>query len=237
MEIVIIFVFITAISAFFYVRFAGVFSKPSDQGFHFAPSPRRSIGYFSVGVLAIITALIMSFIAPRASQALWLLSPGIIFSILGFVEFKSVKLPVLSIYDDRVMVGDLSILRSDIVFTDQAGTVRLQSGQVHQLPFDMLRAGDRAKAVDMLVKPVTRRISTNFKCVEKNREQLVRGVYPFQVHTRWIDPDTKETHTFKSENIWFDPSDYITTKSIEVVIDPNDHNNYHVDISFLPDLP
>ena len=43
-------------------------------------------------------------------------------------------------------------------------------------------------------------------------------------------------HVFNSANIWFNPSDYISAKTIEVLVDPNNPRRYAVETAFLPKL-
>ena len=48
------------------------------------------------------------------------------------------------------------------------------------------------------------------------------------------DPASNEMHIFQSDNIWFDPTDYIPGKTLEVLVDPNRPHRYLVETSFLP---
>jgi hypothetical protein len=79
-------------------------------------------------------------------------------------------------------------------------------------------------------------IQTKFHGVEINRTLEVNGSHPFRVVTHWQNPATSELHIFKSNNLWFDPSDYIKQKQITVFIEGNNPKKYLVDLSFLPKL-
>lgn len=79
-------------------------------------------------------------------------------------------------------------------------------------------------------------IQTKFQGVELNTSLHVNGVSPFRVVTQWRNPATSELHVFRSENLWFDPSDHIKTEHITVFVDPADPKKYAVDLSFLPKL-
>ena len=81
-----------------------------------------------------------------------------------------------------------------------------------------------------------RRIEAAFQGVEQNTSLKVNGRYPFCVISQWQNPATSQVHVFRSDNLWFDPSEYITRTQIPVYIDPADPNRYHVDLSFLPAL-
>jgi len=77
-------------------------------------------------------------------------------------------------------------------------------------------------------------IQTDFQSVQLNGAVTVNGQSPFRVMTQWLDPATSLIHVFKSENLWFDPTRYITQKQITVFIDNANPKRYYVDLSFLP---
>jgi Protein of unknown function (DUF3592) len=79
-------------------------------------------------------------------------------------------------------------------------------------------------------------IETEFQSVDINTTVSINGRYPFIVLTRWQNPSTSELHIFQSNNLWFDPSDYIKSKRITVFIESNNPKKYYVDLSFLPKL-
>ena len=59
---------------------------------------------------------------------------------------------------------------------------------------------------------------------------------PYLIYVQWKKPMTSKLHVFKSENIWFDPTDHINTDEITVLIESNNPKKYYVDTSFLPKL-
>lgn len=79
------------------------------------------------------------------------------------------------------------------------------------------------------------RLSTKFQKVEENTSLTVNGEHPYRIVTQYKDP-SNEIHIFKSENLWFDPSDYIRQKEITVLVDPDNFKKYYMDVSFLPKL-
>lgn len=79
-----------------------------------------------------------------------------------------------------------------------------------------------------------RRIATKFESVQFNSSYEVNGRSPFQIYSQWLDTNTNELYVFKSDNIWFDPTDFIKTEEIKVMIDPHNPKKYFMDISFLP---
>jgi hypothetical protein len=80
------------------------------------------------------------------------------------------------------------------------------------------------------------RIESDFQSVGLNTSLAVNGRNPFQIVSQWQNPATSKLHLFTSDNIWFDPTDFIKTDKIKVLIDRNDPKKYHVDLSFLPEV-
>jgi hypothetical protein len=79
-------------------------------------------------------------------------------------------------------------------------------------------------------------IETEFKSVEINTMLSVNDRHPFQVVTQWQNPSTSEIHVFESDNIWYDPSEFITNQRITVYIEKESPKKYWVDLSFLPKM-
>lgn len=77
-------------------------------------------------------------------------------------------------------------------------------------------------------------IETRFQNVEYNEGVSVNGRSPFQVITQWQNPDNAEIHLFRSNNLWYDPTNHINVDTIRVFIDRNNPRKYAVDLSFLP---
>ena len=77
-------------------------------------------------------------------------------------------------------------------------------------------------------------IEADFQCVEKNTNLNIGGRNPYNVLTQWRDPSTSETHTFKSDNLWYDPSGQMDREKITVFMERNNPKKYYVDLSFLP---
>ncbi len=79
-------------------------------------------------------------------------------------------------------------------------------------------------------------IASELQDIQINRNLRINGIHPFRVFTQWQDPNSSEVLIFRSNNIWFDPSDYLQDKKITVFIDQNNPKNYYVDLSFLPEI-
>ncbi len=81
-----------------------------------------------------------------------------------------------------------------------------------------------------------KRIETDFQNVTLNTSFAVNGVNPFVIVSQWKNPRTSKIHIFTSDNIWFDPTEFIKTDKITVLIDNENPKKYTVDLSFLPKL-
>jgi hypothetical protein len=81
-----------------------------------------------------------------------------------------------------------------------------------------------------------RRLKTVFKGVELNSALSVNGRSPYQIVTQSTDDTSNTVRVYQSENIWFDPRDYIKNETIDVLVDPGNPKRYVMDISFLPRL-
>ena len=79
-------------------------------------------------------------------------------------------------------------------------------------------------------------ILADIKGVDLNSSYSVNGKHPFQITAQWQNPKTSDIHLFNSDNIWFDPSDYLPSDKVSILIDAEDPNQYYMDISFLPKL-
>lgn len=81
-----------------------------------------------------------------------------------------------------------------------------------------------------------RRIQAEVIRVELNTNLRVNGANPYRIVCQWLDPANRQVHLFKSANIWFNPTEFIPGKTLEVLVDPNDPHRYLVDTAFLPKL-
>lgn len=74
------------------------------------------------------------------------------------------------------------------------------------------------------------RITADIVGVRK-RNLRVNQQHAFRVEARWQDPRSSETYLFFSENIWFDPTRYLTEETVPVLIDEANPKIYHMDVS------
>ena len=83
------------------------------------------------------------------------------------------------------------------------------------------------------LKETGQALEATFKEVKRNTNLTIGGRQPYKILTTWIDPGTNQTHTFSSDNVWFNPKDQIKQDKITVYMEPGNPKNYFVDISFL----
>ena len=80
------------------------------------------------------------------------------------------------------------------------------------------------------------KIEADIQSAEINTTFSVNGRNPYRVICQWENPSTSKVHVFTSENIWFDPNDYIKSDKITVLIDKRSPKKHIVDLSFLPEI-
>jgi len=81
-----------------------------------------------------------------------------------------------------------------------------------------------------------RRIQAEFTGVQLNTSVRVNGSSPYRLVCQWLDPATNKMHVFHSANIWFDPTNYVSGKTLDVLLDPENPHRYLVETSFLPEV-
>lgn len=91
----------------------------------------------------------------------------------------------------------------------------------------------KARKVDWLKKSG---VPIKAKVIEvKYRSSLtINGRSPFVIYAEWLDPKTYITHIFKSNFLWSDPTDFLGSDKITVLIDRNNPKKYFADTAFLP---
>ena len=80
------------------------------------------------------------------------------------------------------------------------------------------------------------RIRADIIEVGLNSSITVNGRHPYRITAQWQNPGSGKIHVFNSENIWFNPQQYLAGKGVEVLIDPEKPRRYWVDVSFLPQV-
>lgn len=78
-------------------------------------------------------------------------------------------------------------------------------------------------------RPVDAKVSD----VSHDTSLSVGGESPWRIHAQWQDPATRKVHVFRSEPVWFDPSQFVGER-VRVLVDPADPRRYWIDTGFLP---
>lgn len=78
-------------------------------------------------------------------------------------------------------------------------------------------------------------VQAQVQSVERNTSLRVNGRSPYKIYAQWQNPYNGELHVFESENIWFNPEEYLQDQ-VTVLINERDPGKHYMDISFLPAL-
>jgi hypothetical protein len=78
-----------------------------------------------------------------------------------------------------------------------------------------------------------RPIMTAFDSVEQNTRFKYNGRHPYRVVTKWRNPISGEMVTFRSNDVWEDPTEQVKHRSITVLVDPSHLSHYVMDLSIL----
>jgi hypothetical protein len=79
------------------------------------------------------------------------------------------------------------------------------------------------------------RVEAEFDQVFHDTSYKVNGKSPYIIKCNYLNPYDGQNVKIKSDHIWFNPSPYITTKTLSVLIDINNVKRNYVDTSFLPE--
>ncbi|WP_415888467.1 DUF3592 domain-containing protein [Neptuniibacter sp. SY11_33] len=79
-------------------------------------------------------------------------------------------------------------------------------------------------------------IKAQIHTLDRNTCMETDGVSPFVISLQWHNPEDNKIYLFRSDDIWFDPTEYVVTDELTVYIDRNNPAKYHVDLSFLPEV-
>ena len=78
------------------------------------------------------------------------------------------------------------------------------------------------------------RVQAKYTGVMLDTSTRVNGRHPWRLTAQWQDPVTSLVHTFESDTLFWDPSDYVQRETVEVWIDANDPTRHYLDTTFLP---
>ena len=78
------------------------------------------------------------------------------------------------------------------------------------------------------------KVQAKFTGVDINTSLQVNGRSPWILTAQWQNPADKALYTFKSDSIWFDPTEFVKGETLEVLVNPDKPSVYHVELGFLP---
>lgn len=100
--------------------------------------------------------------------------------------------------------------------------------------YGLIIAGIRRAALIKKLLASGQKVEAAVKQVALNTSIKVNGRSPYQIICEYNDGG--EVRVFTSDDIWFDPTEYLKEQKISVYVDPANHKKYYVDISFLPKM-
>jgi Protein of unknown function (DUF3592) len=78
------------------------------------------------------------------------------------------------------------------------------------------------------------RVQAKYTGVRLDTSMRVNRRNPWRLTAQWQDPVTSLVHSFESDMLFWDPSDYVQRDTVEVWIDANDPSRHYLDTAFLP---
>lgn len=102
--------------------------------------------------------------------------------------------------------------------------------------FGLVSVVRRKKEIAML-KQQGQKITARVTHVEHDTTYRVNGRHPYRIVAQAHDPSTNTVTQFRSEHIWFDPTEFAPAgKAVEVLIHPAKPGAHYMDTTFLPKL-
>lgn len=105
-------------------------------------------------------------------------------------------------------------------------------------------SGKEAETLEMMQESEAERLRREGRRLMTKLDSVIRdpafedegGRAPYRIVTQWHDAVTNRVHVFESDEIGFNPEEFIKGERIAVYVDPTDMERYVMDISFLPKL-
>lgn len=93
----------------------------------------------------------------------------------------------------------------------------------------------RKKKRVVRLKENGRRIYVEVNNVVVNNSTRINGKSPYRIECSWLDEKTGKTYLYKSENIWFDPTNLVIGTQLPAYVNPNNLKEHYIDISAIED--
>jgi hypothetical protein len=77
-------------------------------------------------------------------------------------------------------------------------------------------------------------VKAKFEGVIYDTSIRVNGRHPWRLTAQWQHPVTQKVYSFRSDMIWFDPTQFVQRDQLDVTVNADNPRQYVVDTSFLP---
>jgi hypothetical protein len=77
-------------------------------------------------------------------------------------------------------------------------------------------------------------VETVFSSIEENGAIEINGIHPFIIVSERFDSVNNILYQYKSDNLWYNPQEYIKDNKITVFVNPTNPKKYWMDTRFLP---
>jgi hypothetical protein len=78
------------------------------------------------------------------------------------------------------------------------------------------------------------RVKAKFEGVIYDTSLTINNRHPWRLTAQWQHPITQKVYTFRSDAIWFDPSEFVKRDQLDVLVNADNPKQYVIDIAFLP---
>lgn len=150
------------------------------------------------------------------------------------------------------LTGSIAVATALLMEANMDVVIEHGQGDVETLPLIFGLTGGIALALGIVLLVLCRRASrTKRQLLERGESILaeitdfpldysimVNGWPTYRVECSYRDPRTGTVHVFQSDNLRFDPSRYVTQRTVRVYVDKSTgFDNYYVDVdAILPDI-
>lgn len=79
------------------------------------------------------------------------------------------------------------------------------------------------------------KVQVKFEGVIYDTGLQVNGRSPWRLTAQWQHPVTQAVYSMRSDPVWYDPGDFVKNRAtLDALVNMDNPNQYHIDISFLP---
>ena len=97
-----------------------------------------------------------------------------------------------------------------------------------------LVSGLRRRRLRSWLQQFGMRVEAKYTGTRLDSSVRISGRHPWRITAQWQNPATGLVHTFESELLGYDPSEFVRSETVAVWIDADDPERHYVDTTFLP---